>query len=325
MEAVGVYVQLTIFLLPLYLHCSQGQDCGHRPRVRRVIGGQEAISHSWPWIAEIQYNLAGNWHHKCGASLIHPQWIVTAAHCLTPRRHWPIRIVLGEHDRSKEEGTEQYFNASQCCIHQSFQLETSYGFDIAIVRLSNAANLTRAVGLVCLPEQNHRVVVGQMCYLAGWGVDKRGGDRASKLQEVQLPTVNQSTCSQGNSFFKPIDNESMLCAGFGGNSTATGCNGDSGGPLVCKESGKFVLRGAVSWGIPGCPAGETFSVFARVSSFVDWIDDRIKSGDNCTCIDDGMRFTAKPNRATKAWSSFKTTMGLLFLLNCVVACLNYSL
>ena len=82
-------------------------------------------------------------------------------------KYLTVCFFVGEHDRSKKEGTEQYFNASQCCIHQSFQLETSYGFDIAIVRLSNAANLTRAVGLVCLPEQNHRVVVGQVCYLAG--------------------------------------------------------------------------------------------------------------------------------------------------------------
>lgn len=156
-------------------------------------------------------------------------------------------------------------------------------------------------------------------------MDKRGGDKASKLQEVQLPTVNQSTCSKGNSFFKAIDNESMLCAGFGGNSTASGCNGDSGGPLVCKEGGKFVLRGAVSWGIPGCPAGETYSVFARVSSFVNWIEDRIKSGDNCTCIDDGTRSVVKSNHATKAWLSFETAKGLLFLLNCAVTCLIYSL
>jgi len=71
----------------------------------------------------------------------------------------------------------------------------------------------------------------------------------------------------------------MLCAGFGGSSSISGCNGDSGGPFVCPEGGKFVLRGAVSWGVPGCPAGKTFSVFTRISSFVDWIKDRIKNSD----------------------------------------------
>lgn len=135
--------------------------------------------------------------------------------------------------------------------------------------------------------------IGRFFCFTGWGVFKRGEkNRAEKLREVQIPTVNQSTCANGNSFFKPVDNVSMLCAGFGGNSTVSGCNGDSGGPLVCKEGGKFVLRGAVSWGIPGCPAGETYSVFVRISSFVDWIEDNIKNIDKCTCIDQGMQFTS---------------------------------
>lgn len=95
-----------------------------------------------------------------------------------------------------------------------------------------------------------------------------------------MPTVNYSTCSEGNSFFQPIDDQSMLCAGFGGSSPISGCNGDSGGPFVCPEDGRFVLRGAVSWGIPGCPAGKTYSVFTRISSFVDWIKDHMKNSDN---------------------------------------------
>lgn len=98
-----------------------------------------------------------------------------------------------------------------------------------------------------------------------------------------MPTVNYSICDEGNSAFKSVDNESMLCGGFGGKSNVSGCNGDSGGPLVCQEGGKFVLRGVVNWGIPGCPAGKTFSVFARVSWFVDWIENHIKNSDLCSC------------------------------------------
>ena len=58
-------------------------DCGRRPPLPRVIGGDEAIPHSWPWQARIiLQDKDGKWNHKCGASLIHPEWIVTAAHCL---------------------------------------------------------------------------------------------------------------------------------------------------------------------------------------------------------------------------------------------------
>lgn len=71
----------------------------------RVIGGKDATPHSWPWQAEIQeYRLPTQrggerewaWDHKCGGSLIHREWIITAAHCLSgnpdPRIY---RIILG--------------------------------------------------------------------------------------------------------------------------------------------------------------------------------------------------------------------------------------
>ena len=48
------------------------------------------------------------------------------------------------------------------------------------------------------------------------------------------------------------------------------CNGDSGGPLACKNSGKFYVQGATSFGSgAGCTAEPT--VFTRVAEFADWI------------------------------------------------------
>mgnify|MGYP001798982215 FL=1 len=36
--------------------------------------------------------------------------------------------------------------------------------------------------------------------------------------------------------------------------------------------GRWLLQGAVSWGSPKCDAGNTYSVFARISEFRDFID-----------------------------------------------------
>lgn len=138
---------------------------------------------------------------------------------------------------------------------------------------------TELLNYLSFPISGVAYITIKISRFIGWGVYKPRGPKAEKLQEAQMPTVNYSSCSKGNSFFQPIDDESMLCAGFGGNSSVSGCNGDSGGPLVCQEGGKYVLRGAVSWGVPNCPAGNTFSVFTRVSSFIDWIEDHIKNSD----------------------------------------------
>ena len=54
-------------------------SCGRRPADSRIVGGNEATPNSWPW----QLSLRHRGFHNCGASLINPQWAVTAAHCVT--------------------------------------------------------------------------------------------------------------------------------------------------------------------------------------------------------------------------------------------------
>ena len=49
-----------------------------RPAFSRVVNGQDASPHSWPW----QISLRKRGGHICGGSLIRSDWIVTAAHCV---------------------------------------------------------------------------------------------------------------------------------------------------------------------------------------------------------------------------------------------------
>lgn len=87
-----------------------------------------------------------------------------------------------------------------------------------------------------------------------------------------MPVVDHETCAAASiNLPAAVDNQTMLCAGHGGNSVVSGCHGDGGGPFVCEESGRWVLRGAISWGDPWCRAGSTFSIYTRISTFVDWI------------------------------------------------------
>ena len=46
----------------------------------KIVGGKTAAKFSWPWQVSIQAKTSDPGHF-CGGSIIHPNWILTAAHC----------------------------------------------------------------------------------------------------------------------------------------------------------------------------------------------------------------------------------------------------
>ena len=91
--------------------------------------------------------------------------------------------------------------------------------------------------------------------------------------QAEMPIVEYNTCAKANKKLGKVVDRWMICAGYGGDSKISGCHGDSGGPLVCEDpkSGRWSLRGTVSWGDHYCNGGPTYSVFVRINSYVDWI------------------------------------------------------
>ena len=122
---------------------------------------------------------------------------------------------------------------------------------------------------------------------SGWG--QVGGDAkpATVLQQAAMPIVSNTVCAAklDTSPFGGLktDNrtwvvtDKMLCAGDAGKTKTHGCYGDSGGPFQCKNAAdQWVVEGIVSWGDPNCSSRFHYSVFARVSEFRDWINEKIK-------------------------------------------------
>ena len=97
--------------------------------------------------------------------------------------------------------------------------------------------------------------------------------------QAEMPIVEYNTCAKANKKLGEVVDRWMICAGYGGDSKISGCHGDSGGPLVCEDpkSGRWSLRGTVSWGDHYCNGGPTYSVFVRINSYVDWIKCKMTS------------------------------------------------
>lgn len=80
--------------------------------------------------------------------------------------------------------------------------------------------------------------------------------------------VNQDVCIQKNIFINDVA-PTMICAGVdeGGKGS---CNGDSGGPLTVQG----IQVGITSWS-NGCVRPDFPTVYTRVASFIDWIEDKL--------------------------------------------------
>jgi len=237
-----------------------------------IVNGAPATECEWRW----QIGIRGSETSRpfCGGQLIHPEWVLTAAHCVGNPN---FNVVAGNYEVQAPDGNEQSRWAAQVIRHPNYNsLRTDN--DYALVRLESAFDITDCVGTVCLPTDGNDVPPKTQCWTTGWGALFEGGVSATVLQEAQVDTLSQEDCRATGYGAKEIT-DNMLCAqGRGPNGEVMdACQGDSGGPLVCESGpGTYTLYGVTSWG-RGC-AGENFpGVFARVHEALGWIEETMEA------------------------------------------------
>jgi len=253
-------------------------NCGV-PKVKtvKIIGGVNAKKGAWPW--QVLIRLFGGTH--CGGTIVSPFWVVTAAHCMYEKEPLieDFKVVTGEDDFVMKNGTETSIGLEKIIVHKGYNPATLNN-DIALLKLDRPAPFGTYVGTACLPDQDDDVPVGTECTITGWGKIERFGSMHHKLQQAELPIVDNLKCQNLNTNTTGIQiTDKMMCAGYGPEKITSGCHGDSGGPLVCRKPGsnQWYLQGAVSWGSSRCDTRDAYTVFARISKLRNWIDENVQN------------------------------------------------
>ncbi|XP_060794850.1 hyaluronan-binding protein 2 [Neoarius graeffei] len=260
-----------------FSECGKPQPSKIAPR---IFGGKKSRPGAYPWQASLQVrpkNSTEGFNHYCGGILLNSCWVLTAAHCIETT--FEMQVVLGGVDIQKNEAIDQTVGVEDYITHENYtDIDSVLYNDIALLKLKAVSGdglcvkETRFVKAACLPPGPFPD--GTICTISGYGATEKNDRGSGHLLDTKVLLINEKRCMAPDVLGNVLD-DSMLCAGRMQGQFDT-CSGDSGGPLVCKQNNIHYVYGVVSWG-DGCGKKNKPGVYARVTHFLDWINEKMRS------------------------------------------------
>ncbi|MER6996166.1 serine protease [Streptomyces sp. NPDC000410] len=229
----------------------------------RIIGGVQQPDNAYPWMAALLTKGPGSAQKRqfCGGSLLSPDIILTAAHCVTGTDAKDIEVTVGRTVLSnKRQG--QLRNVNTIVSHPRY-LKGDEAYDLALLELAKPVTGIAAVKLPTLGT-DALLRPGAQATVIGWGnTNTELPTFPDRLRGVNVPLLSHPECTATYPEYNKAVN---VCAGVEGKDS---CQGDSGGPLFRKVSGRTYQIGIVSYG-EGCAEQGAPGVYASTSSAKLW-------------------------------------------------------
>lgn len=240
-----------------------------------IVGGRESDEGAWPWQVALVDKYYENAHSGqfCGGTLIAPQWVLTAGHCVTNLNDASfLDVVIGRHRLSSDQG--QRLAVNEIHIHPEYN-GSLRDPDLALLYLSEPVTYTPvAIDTSGVLSAEERSLSGMV---VGWGRYSQSSYQGSDvLREVTVPVHPLAVCRTAFSYYlAEYITDDQICVGYGKGAKGV-CHGDSGGPLLIPsdDGTGWVQVGITNWGNGYCYSdyfSDNYSLFARISSFQPWI------------------------------------------------------
>jgi len=226
----------------------------------RIINGTEVSQNDETWRFIVA--LKKNGEQYCGGSLIAPNWILTAAHCLSDNDDNPLVSTVYDSVGTASYNLTTMINkdVKRFIVHPKFNGNTMDN-DIALIELdSNVSNITPI-----MYDTKHPLTPGTQTKVAGWGNMRTVSHLyPNDLRDALTPIIDFNQCNASSSYDGRLT-QNMICAGYFV-SNRDNCDGDSGGPLIIDNT----LVGIVSTGYD-CAQDGFPGVYTKVQNYISWI------------------------------------------------------
>ncbi|CAB3364151.1 Hypothetical predicted protein [Cloeon dipterum] len=182
---------------PARVGCGRRNPDGVGFRITGDLDGESQFG-EFPWMVAVlkdefvKQNEPPVKLYQCGGTLIHPQVVMTAAHCVAGKDVASLKIRAGEWDtQTKNElFPHQDRNVIDLLIHPEYYAGALYN-DVALLKLDAPVDQADNVDVVCLPEQG-QIFDLKRCFASGWGKNVFG--RRSMFRYFKSKIIMEIIC-----------------------------------------------------------------------------------------------------------------------------------